>query len=122
MQNAKCIYLLLTNSSFKFKIQITSLYGCCNYTYCHKVLIYIEHHSVCPLVGIGTPPTPLPQARVPSPPPPPQRVGGHNRLRLRGWGSSNSDDWRKCSALCLLSAYYIFGVIRVRWLTTPLTK
>ncbi len=22
----------------------------------HKVLIYIEHHSVCPLVGIGTPP------------------------------------------------------------------
>jgi hypothetical protein len=24
--------------------------------YKHKVLIYIEHHSVCPLVGIGTPP------------------------------------------------------------------
>jgi hypothetical protein len=22
----------------------------------HKVLIYIEHHSVCPLVRIGTPP------------------------------------------------------------------
>jgi hypothetical protein len=22
----------------------------------HKVLIYIEHHSICPLVGIGTPP------------------------------------------------------------------
>ncbi len=22
----------------------------------HKVLIYIEHHSVCPLIGIGTPP------------------------------------------------------------------
>ncbi len=22
----------------------------------HKVLIYIEHHSVCPFVGIGTPP------------------------------------------------------------------
>jgi hypothetical protein len=22
----------------------------------HKVLKYIEHHSVCPLVGIGTPP------------------------------------------------------------------
>jgi hypothetical protein len=22
----------------------------------HKVIIYIEHHSVCPLVGIGTPP------------------------------------------------------------------
>jgi hypothetical protein len=26
------------------------------HTYYHKVLIYIEHHSVCPLVGIGTPP------------------------------------------------------------------
>jgi hypothetical protein len=25
-------------------------------TYSHKVLIYREHHSVCPLVGIGTPP------------------------------------------------------------------
>jgi hypothetical protein len=25
-------------------------------SYTHKVLIYIEHHSVCPLVGIGTPP------------------------------------------------------------------
>jgi len=24
----------------------------------HKVLIYIEHLSVCPLVGIGTPPPP----------------------------------------------------------------
>jgi hypothetical protein len=23
----------------------------------HKVLIYIEHLSVCPLVGIGTPPS-----------------------------------------------------------------
>jgi hypothetical protein len=27
-----------------------------NYGLTHKVLIYIEHHSVCPLVGIGTPP------------------------------------------------------------------
>jgi hypothetical protein len=30
----------------------------------HKILIYIVHHSVCALVGIGTPPTPLPQASV----------------------------------------------------------
>ncbi len=27
--------------------------------------LYTEYHSVCPLVGIGTPPTPLPQASVP---------------------------------------------------------
>jgi hypothetical protein len=31
----------------------------------HKVLIYIEHYSKRPLVGIGTPLTPLPQASVP---------------------------------------------------------
>jgi hypothetical protein len=37
-------------------------------------------------------------------PPPPRRTkgGGHTRLRLRGWGSPNSDDWRKSLALCLL--------------------
>jgi hypothetical protein len=35
----------------------------------HKVKIYLEYHSVCPLVGIGTPPPPppFPLARVPSP-------------------------------------------------------
>ncbi len=38
-------------------------------------------------------PTPLPQASVPSPPD--QRVGGHTRLHLRGWGSSNSDAGEK---------------------------
>ncbi len=32
-----------------------------------------------------------------------QRVGGgHTRLRLRGWGSPNSDDWRISLALYLL--------------------
>jgi hypothetical protein len=36
----------------------------------HKVLIYKEHHCVGPLVGIGTPPTPLPQASGPSSPDP----------------------------------------------------
>ncbi len=41
-------------------------------TITHKVLS-VEHHSVCPLVGIGSPPTPLPQASVPSP-------------RTKGWG------------------------------------
>ncbi len=55
------------------------------------------------LVGIGTPPTPLPQASVPSPPPD-QRVGGGgaNSPAARGWRSPNSDDWRKSLALCLL--------------------
>jgi hypothetical protein len=26
----------------------------------------------------------------------------HTRLRVRGWGSPNSDDWRKSLSLCLL--------------------
>jgi hypothetical protein len=34
--------------------------------------------------------------------PPEPGGGGHIRLRVRGWGSSNSDDWRKSLALCLL--------------------
>jgi hypothetical protein len=29
-------------------------------------------------------------------------AGGHTRLRLKGWGSPNSDDWRRNLALCLL--------------------
>ncbi len=61
-------------------------------SYGHKVLIYIEHHSVCPLVGIGTPPPLQPQASVPSPRT--KGWGGHTRLRLKGWGSPNSNDWR----------------------------
>jgi hypothetical protein len=70
--------------------------------YDHKVHTYLEHHSVCPLVGIGTAPPPLPQASVY--PPSPEPKGGHARLRVGGggWGSSNSDDWRKSLALCLL--------------------
>jgi hypothetical protein len=36
----------------------------------HKVRIYKEYHSVCPLVGIGTLPTPLSPASVPLPPEP----------------------------------------------------
>jgi hypothetical protein len=47
---------------------------------------------------------PLPQAN--------QRVEGylHTRLRVRGWGSPSSDDWRKGSALCLLcdASYVLF--------------
>jgi len=60
----------------------------------HKVHIYIEYYSVHPLVGIGSPPTPLPQTSEPFPPPY-HRVGGHTRLRLKGWVSPNSDDWIK---------------------------
>jgi hypothetical protein len=57
--------------------------------------IYLEYHSVCTLVRIGTTPPPLPQASVPLPLPGPKGGGVHPRLRVRGWGSPNSDDWEK---------------------------
>jgi hypothetical protein len=46
---------------------------------------------------------PLSPASVPLPPEP-KGGGGHTRLRVGGWGSPNSDDWRKSLALCLLCA------------------
>jgi hypothetical protein len=62
------------------------------YALYHKVHIYLEYHSVCPFVRIGTPPPHLP---LPSVPPRNQWVGVHTRQRVRGWESPNSDDWRK---------------------------
>jgi len=47
----------------------------------YNYVIYLEYHSVCPLVRIGGPPTPSLAG---------EEVGG-----------PNSDDWRK-GALCLL--------------------
>ncbi len=66
-------------------------------------ITYIEYHSVCPLVGIGTPPCTSSAASECAPPPGTNgRGGGHTRLLVRGWRSPNSDDLRKSSALCLL--------------------
>ncbi len=39
-------------------------------------------------------------------PPEPKGGGGHTRLRLKGWGIPNSDDWRKSLAICLLCGQY----------------
>ncbi len=47
----------------------------------HKVRRYREYQSVCPLVGIGTLPTPLSPASVPLPP----ETGGGGTLDC-GWG------------------------------------
>jgi hypothetical protein len=50
-----------------------------------------ECYAFSPVVGIGTPPTPHPQAIVP--PPPPRFWGeGHTRWREKGLESPNSDD------------------------------
>jgi hypothetical protein len=40
--------------------------------------IYLEDHSVCPLVETGTSPSPLPQANVPPPPPPEPKERAHS--------------------------------------------
>ncbi len=55
-------------------------------------------YSICDMSLRRTPPPLLPQASVPLPPKP--KGGKQNCLQVRGWGSPNSDDWRK--ALCLL--------------------
>ncbi len=47
---------------------------CAGSTISQSTRIHTEYHSVCPLVGIRTPPTPLPQTIMP--PPLNQRVGG----------------------------------------------
>jgi hypothetical protein len=74
--------------------------------------IYKEYHSICTLVGIGTLPTPLSPVASKCAPPPEPGGGVHTRLRVRGWGSPNSDDWRKSLALCVLDTKkYIFWQI-----------
>jgi hypothetical protein len=58
MLNLSKLFLLDTNFTpiQNRKMQPASSLLSTLFNYAHKVLIYIEHHSVCPLVGIGTPP------------------------------------------------------------------
>jgi hypothetical protein len=57
---------------------------------------------------------PLSPTSVPLPPEP-KGGGGHTRLRVRGWGSPNSDDGRKSLALCLLCAQDICHSFPFLW-------
>ncbi len=63
----------------------------------HKVRICNDHHSICPLVGIGALPTPLSPASVPLPPEP----GGSTRAG-EGLGEFQFRRLEKSLALCLL--------------------
>ncbi len=65
--------------------------------------IYLEYHRVCPLVRIGTLHPLFPEQVCP----PRTYEGRHTRLRVRGWEGSNSDDWRKSLALCLLCDVHV---------------
>ncbi len=58
----------------------------------HKVYIYLEYHSVCPLVGIGNPPPPPHLPLVSLSPPPPGAKGGTHSPVGEGVGDPNSDD------------------------------
>jgi hypothetical protein len=71
---------------------------------CITKYLYIKSTTVyVPSSELGLP-TPLPQASVPFPPD--KRVGGggtgHTCLRLKGWGSPNSNDWRKMQEVGVL--------------------
>jgi hypothetical protein len=64
----------------------------------------VPYHSVCPLLGIGMGLlTPYPESECVLPPPSTKGRGKHTRqrVRARGWGSPNSDDWRESLVLCL---------------------
>jgi hypothetical protein len=74
---------------------------CCWVWRCRRidgVLGFFSSHPISP--------SPQPQASVPPPPQP--KEGGFTLSggRVRGWGSPNSDDWRKRLALCLFWAMY----------------
>ncbi len=66
----------------------------------HKIHIYLEYNSVCPLVRSGTSPPPSPQARK-SPPPQNQR-GDTLACRWRGGGSQYGRLGEKPSTLSTL--------------------
>ncbi len=66
--------------------------------------------SVSPVVGIGTPPPLQPQASVP--PQPLVRGGGHTRMRLKGWGSPNSNEGTDIVVLYI----YKYFVVPMLWI------
>jgi hypothetical protein len=45
---------------------------------------------------------------------PPRTGGGHTRLRVRGWGSSNSEDWRKSFAVFVRYSIFAFEISRCK--------
>jgi hypothetical protein len=74
---------------------------CCWVWRCRRidgVLGFFSSHPISP--------SPQPQASVPPPPQPKEGGLTLSGGRVRGWGSPNSDDWRKRLALCLFWAMY----------------
>ncbi len=77
---------------------------CC----CYTDSVHRVHHKVLKSTTVYVPSLELglshPLSCQPVCPSPRNKGRGaqHTRLRVRGWGSPNSDDWRKSLALCLL--------------------
>ncbi len=79
--------------------------------------------KLSPVVGIGTLPTPYPQASVP--PPPWFRGEGHTRWRERGWESPNSDEGTYTVVLyiiCIYSKYFVVEGEACWWTVHPASK
>ncbi len=66
--------------------------------------IYRVPQSISPRRNWDSPTPSLASECAPSPE---QKGGGHTRLRVSGWGSPNSDDWKKLCTHCLLCGYEI---------------
>jgi hypothetical protein len=93
-----------------------------------RVRLYKEYHSVCPLVGIGTLPTPLSPASVPLPPEP---EGAHLPAEGGGGGGGVPNPTTReklstlptlCHAVYVLSAAAAFTghqQIAALWMVTP---
>jgi hypothetical protein len=92
----------------------------------HNVHIFLENYSVCPLVGIGTPPPPLSPASVPPPEP---KVGGTDSPAGEGVGESQFRRLEKkpstlstlCSpptetGNCVLSVYSVIYIFKITFL------
>jgi hypothetical protein len=90
-----------------FRRGFLSVHKCREHSTKYISIIYLEYHSACPFVGIGTLPPPLSPASVHLPPEP---KGGAHSPAGKGLGSPYSDDWRKSLALCLLcgAQYSVF--------------
>jgi hypothetical protein len=77
------------------------------YVYIKSTTVYVPLSEL----GLSQVPTPISPASVPLPPEP--GGGGDTRLRVKGWGSPNSDDLRKSLALCLLCVSEYWGCLSV---------
>jgi hypothetical protein len=66
---------------------------------CRGIIVYLENQSVCPIVGIGSPPSSESERVSPLG----SKGGEQHSLASEGVGGPNSDDWEEAVALCILS-------------------